>query len=184
MGMIIAPHEIYFGTFFDQFNDRFGPSAPRQPSVWSSGGIAEIAALQKEFEIFRKGRPFLDSAALLGLTGHFSGPAKDRWVEYLAKLPKMQSDRDGISGDQRIVEALVENLRRDAPLPCYMRAYDGRTRGPGLVLVTEEQPVFYLESVTFVTISLPMRPEAPKRSATRPSRPRTGPRASTSRSRT
>lgn len=180
MGMIIAPHEIYFGTFFDRFNDRFGPSEPKQPSVWNSGGIAEIAALQKEFEIFRRRRPFLDSAALLGLTGPASGPAKDRWLEYLSRLPKMDSDKAGVSGDQRIVEALVENFRRDGPLPCFMRAYDGRTREPGLVLVTEEQPVFYLESVTFLTISLPMRPEGPKRSA----RPRTGSRTPRGRTRT
>lgn len=179
MGMIIAPHEIYFGTFLSRFNDRFGPSAPGQRSVWNSGGIVEIAALQKEFEIFRKGRPFRDSAAVLGLTGHFGGPAKDRWLEYLAKLPDMDSDKEGVKGDPRIVDALIDNLERDNPLPCYMQAYDGRTREPGLVIITEESPVFFLESVTFLTISLPMRPEAPKRSA----RPRTGGRTSRSRTR-
>lgn len=179
MGLVLAAHEIYFVTFFDRFNARFGPRAPGQQSIWHSGGIVEIAALQKEFEIFRKGRPFLESAALLGLTGQIGGHAKDRWLEYLIKLPKMKSDRDGINGDQRIVDALVENLARRNPRPCHMQAYDGRTREPGLVLVTEERPVFFAEGVTFVTISLPMRPEAPKGSTTR--RPRTGPQASRSR---
>lgn len=160
MGMIIEPHEIYLGTFFDRFNIRFGPPMPARPSVWHAGGIVEVAALQREFEIFREGRRFLESAALLGLGGLAGGPAKDRWLEYLGRLPEMRSDRPDVQGDQRIVRAIVENLRQDRPLPCFMQAYDGRTREPGLVLVAEQRPVFYLESVTFLTISLPMRPAA------------------------
>ena len=92
MGMRMLSHEIYFVTFFDRFNIRFGPPTPDRASVWQSGGIAEIAALQREFEIFRETRTFLESAALLGLGGLVSGPAKDRWLEYLARLPKMKSD--------------------------------------------------------------------------------------------
>jgi hypothetical protein len=173
MGLVIEPHEIYFGSFLERFNIRFGPALPARQSVWHSSGITEIVALQKEFEIFREGRPFLQNAALLGLTGPLGGPANDRWLEYLLKLPGMRSDVDGVNGDERIVRAIVENLRRDTtpPLPCYMRIYDGRTREPGLVIVTEECPVFYLESVTFLTISLPMRPSPPPQA--RASRPRT-----------
>lgn len=177
MGMVIEPHEIYFGSVFERFNMRFGPAAPAGPSIWHGGGITEIAALQKEFEIFRVGRSFLQSAALLGLTGPCSGPAKDRWLTYLLKLPDMNSDIDGVKGDERIVRAIIENLQRDAPMPCFMRAYDGRTREPGLVVVTEEHPVFYLESVTFLTISLPMRPPPPSQARPARQRPQTGTRA-------
>lgn len=177
MGLVIDPHEVYFGSIFDRFNMRFGPAMPDARSVWHSGGIPEIAALQKEFEIFREGRSFLQSAALLGLTGEFGGQAKDRWLEYLLKLPRMQSDADGVNGDDRIVRALVQNLQRATPMPCYMRAYDGRTREPGLVAISEERPLFYLESVAFLTISLPMRPaQQPPARASRsraPSGPRT-----------
>lgn len=160
MGIRVDPHEIYFATLFERFNMRFGPAMPDRPTAWHSGGIVEIAALQLQFEIFREGRPFLESAALLGLGGPFSSPAKDRWLEYLTRLPHMQSDQAGANGDQRIVRALIANLTRNTPLPCFMRAYDGRTREPGLVVITEENPLFYLESVLFLTISLPMRPVA------------------------
>ena len=174
MGMIINPHEIYFCTFFCRFNMRFGPPMPTRGSVWQAGGIVEIAALQREFGIFQEGRHFLDSAALLGIGGLESSPAKDRWLEYLARLPEMMSDRDGMQGDERIVGAIIENLTRESPLPCFMRAYDGRTRAPGLVVVTEEQPLFYLESATFLTISLPMRPRQPRTPRTGRPRSRTG----------
>jgi hypothetical protein len=149
---------------------------PERGSPWQAGGIVEVAALQQEFEIFRAGRRFLESAALLGIGGLESSPAKDRWLEYLTRLPEMRSDQTDVPGDQRIVGAIVENLQRPSPLPCFMRAYDGRTREPGLVVVSEEQPVFYLESVTFLTISLPMRPTPtqPARTRTRQPRPRTG----------
>ncbi len=186
MGMIIYPHEIYFGTFFERFNMRFGPSQPLQrlqpprppqppqPSaspLWRSGGIDEIAALQRQFGIFRMGRPFLDSAALLGLGGLISSPARDRWLAYLEKMAGMESNdptddpRAKLNGDQWVVHNLIENLARSNPLPCFMRAHDGRDREPGFVTIEEGSPLFYLETVKFLIISLPMRPVA-----TRPAR--------------
>jgi hypothetical protein len=162
MGMIIDPHEVYFGTFFERFNMRFGPAQAGGGSLWQAGGIMEVAALQKEFEIFKRGRPFIESAALLGLGGLVSSPAKDRWLEYLGRLPKMKSDDPELNGDERVVSALIENLAKTRPMPCHIRAYDGRLREPGLVLVNDEAPIFYLESVKFLTISLPMRPSATK----------------------
>lgn len=165
MGMIIDPHEIYFGTFFGRFNMRFGPPQGGGHPPWGGGGINEVAVLQKEFEIFRTGRPFLDSAALLGLGGLVSSPAKDRWLEYLARLPKMQSNDPNASGDEHIVASLLRNFTRRQPLPCYMQAVDGRLSEPGLVTVTETTPLFYLESVKFLTISLPMRPATPSKRA-------------------
>lgn len=162
MGARIKPHEIYFGSFFELFNLRFGPPQTEGVTVWQShGGIAEIAALQKQFGIFREDRSFFESAALLGLTGLITSPAKDRWIYYLQKLPEMESDQTNVSGDRRIVSALMENLAQDHPSPCFMRAYDGRTKPPGLVTVEGGAPLFYLESVSFLVISLPMRPDPP-----------------------
>jgi len=173
MGVRINPHEIYFGSFFELFNLRFGPGHPAGTSPWLSGGIVEIAALQSEFGIFRTDRPFLESAALLGLTGALYSPAKERWIEYLAKLPKMDSDNPVETGDQRIVNALLANFAGEGgPLPCFMQAHDGRRMEPGLVTVAAGAPLFYLESVRFLTIQLPMRP-APGAAVAAPS-PRPG----------
>ena len=119
----------------------------------------EIAALQREFEIFKPGRPFVKSAALLGLTGGDYGPPKERWVAYLEKLPRMSSDQKGVTGDERIVKALLDNFQRAAgPLPCLLQPHDGRKVKPGLVTASQERPLFYLESVEFLLIRLPMRP--------------------------
>ena len=173
MGELIKPHEIYLGSFFDRFNQRFGPADTyNTASSYHSGGIAEIAALQKQFDIFKPGRAFLESAVLLGLGGTVSGPAKDRWIGYLAKLPKMQSDDPSQNGDERIVNALVANFRKGTPLPCFMQAYDGRTREPGLVVIEEAMPLFYLAPTTFLVISLPMRPDPGGKAAPKPKRPR------------
>ena len=158
MGIGIAAHELYFHTFLDRFNQRFGPSQPRDGSAWQKGGIAEIAALHGQFELFKPGRPFIQSASLLGLTGPVDSTARDRWLEYLEKLPRMQSDEPGRNGDERITSALAANLVQRDPLPCFMEIYDGRTREPGLVVVEEAHPVFFLESVRFLTIRLPARP--------------------------
>lgn len=168
MGARIDQHEIYFGSFFEMFNKRFGPSFPvDDPSTWRAGGIAEIAALQTEFELFKHGRPFVKSAALLGLTGTSYGPPKDRWVYYLEKLPRMSSDQAGVNGDHRIVTALMDNFKREGgPLPCLMQPHDGRRVAPGLVTVSVGRPLFYLESVEFLTISLPMRPSSQPGEAT------------------
>lgn len=188
MGALIGPHEIYISNLLDLFNLRFGPAqpavtpawlskvrvaAPLQP--WLSGGIDEIAALQEEFKIFRAGEPFLKGAALLGLTDVRHSSAKERWVRYLAKLPEMRSDNPAESGDQRIVNALLENFGRDGgPLPCFMQAHDGRRVEPGLVTVAVGTPLFYLEGVQFLIIQLPMRPTPSPTRRARPSRPRGG----------
>jgi len=173
--MLTKPHEIYLASFIDRFNQRFGPADTYNLATpYHAGGIAEITALQKQFDIFKPGRAFLESAVLLGLSGTVSGPAKDRWISYLAKLPKMQSDDRDQNGDERIVNALVANFRKRTPLPCFMQAYDGRTREPGLVVVEEAMPVFYLAPTTFLVISLPMRPDPAfgAKAAPKPKRPR------------
>lgn len=161
MGMLIAQHEGYFESFFQHFNSRFGPTEKGSGLVWRWGGIAEIAALQKQFQIFRPDRPFIESAALLGLGGLASGPAKDRWIEYLGRLSGMETNVPGVNGDQLIVKSLADNLEQKEPLPCFMEAHDGRLREPGLVLVETGTPLFYLERTKFLVIKLPMRPMSP-----------------------
>jgi hypothetical protein len=161
MGMIIRLDDTYVATFIDLFNLRFRPAHSRSRRSPLYGGIAEMTALQREFQIFREGRLFVTSAALLGLGGLTNDPAKNRWFELLGQLPDYRSDRwPQENGDQRIVRALISNFDRARPLPCFMRAHDGREDDASRVVVRErDTPLFYLERVTFLTISLPMRPE-------------------------
>lgn len=164
MGAYMIEHDIYIGTFLDLFNVRFAPTWPfftTQDKELAYGGIAEMAYLQKEFDIFRPGRPFSESASLLGLGGIYNNQAKNRWFRLLSNLPE--------NGDQKIADALAANLAKKSPLPCYMMAHDLRTsKADNVVKIIEaDNPLFYLEQ-TYLTISLPMAPrpkQAPKRAA-------------------
>ncbi len=172
MGVGVRPDDIYIFTFLDLFNLRFGPAEASRPGSRNYGGIAEMAALQREFQIFKEGRPFVTSAALLGLGGLLNNPAKNRWFEVLGELPKFASDRPEENGDQRIVNALIANFKKAHPLPCVMRAHDGRESGASRVFVAEsDTPLFYFNQPQSLTISLPMRPSTqPKPAASRAKR--------------
>ena len=160
MGALMAEDDIYIGPLFDLFNLRFGPE--QSDHELTAGGVSEIKALQDEFEIFQEGRTFVESAKLLGLGGLHNNRAKNRWFSLLTWLARVPSDQDGENGDQRIVNALIKNFARKAPLPCFMKAHDSRDpSGYGLrVVVREDKPIFYIER-TYLTISLPMAPNVP-----------------------
>ncbi len=161
MGIGISEEDLYVATLLDLFNLRFGPSLADDPHASNYGGVAEMAALQREFQIFREGRPFVESAKLLGLGGLANNPMKNWWFEQLAKLPHFESDRPDESGDRRIVKALITNLDQARPQPCLMRAHDGRAEGASRVLVSERSsPLFYVDDLDYLVISLPMRPRA------------------------
>jgi hypothetical protein len=165
MGAFMAEDDIYIGPLFELFNLRFGPE--QKDLELTAGGVSEIKALQDEFEIFQEGRPFVESAKLLGLGGLHNNRAKNRWFRVLTWLAKVPSDQDGETGDQRIVNALIQNFARKPskpPLPCFMKAHDARDPGGyGLrVVVREDNPVFYIER-TYLTISLPMAPNVPSK---------------------
>ena len=154
MGAIMIEDDIYIGSFLDLFNVRFAPvpfsAVLDQESLY--GGIDEIAALQREFEIFRTDRPFSKSAALLGLGGFYNARAKNRWFTLLKRLPK--------NGDQQIADALVENFKRRKPLPCYMRSHffvDARSDQNRVIITEREEPLFYLQQ-EYLVFSLPMAP--------------------------
>jgi hypothetical protein len=154
MGALMKEHDIYIGTFLDLFNLRFAPTPSGLNEESAYGGLAEMIALQKEFEIFKPKRPFSESAALLGLGGLYNAQAKNRWFKLLRSLPD--------SGDQKIADALLANFKKRQPLPCYMLAHDLRVKGENRVIIAEsDNPLFYLEQ-EYLTISLPM---APKRGA-------------------
>jgi len=102
MGAYMLEDDIYIGTFLDLFNLRFAPT-PFAPAELF-GGIEEVIKLQKEFEIFRPGRQFSTSAALLGIGGLYNARAKNRWIRLLENLPD--------KGDQAIADAILANLNK------------------------------------------------------------------------
>jgi hypothetical protein len=160
MGMLMMEDDIYIPMLMDLFNLRFAPTqeSGRRGTQPLYGGIMEMAALQREFQIFKTRRPFAQSAAVLGLGGLVNNQAKNRWNLLLSKLPDLMSDKPDENGDQRIVNALITNLKGQNPLPCFMCAHDWRDPGANRVIVREiDRPVFYLNQ-QYLTISLPMQP--------------------------
>jgi hypothetical protein len=155
----------------DQLNLRF---APPQGKEMTHGGIEEMAALQKEFDIFKKGRPFATSVAVLNLAA-YNNDARNHWHDLLGNLHRHKSNRGRLNGDQAIVDALVKNLASKKPLPVYFTSHDMRHGGESeKVLITDKgRPVFYIE-LDYLVISLPMKPwvqSADRKAGAAPSAP-------------
>lgn len=155
MGYFMKHNDILIGSMLDQLNLRFAPPQGREKTY---GGIEEMAALQKEFQIFKKGRSFATSVAVLNLAA-YNNDARNHWHELLGNLDEHKSNRGRLNGDQAIVDALVKNLAKKKPLPVYFTSHDMRAGGPDSkkVLVSEGRPVFYIER-DYLVISLPMKP--------------------------
>jgi len=155
MGFFMKHNDILIGSMLDQLNLRFAPPQGREKTY---GGIAEMAALQKEFEIFKKGRPFATSVAVLNLAA-YNNDAKNHWHDLLGTLLKHKSNRGKLNGDQAIVDALVKNLKSKTPLPVYFTSHDMRKGEEAKkVLITEKgRPVFYIER-DYLVVSFPMKP--------------------------
>lgn len=156
MGYFMKEHDIYIGSLLDELNVRFAPPQRKKNHL---GGIEEMAALQKEFRIFKKGRSFKTSMSVLNI-GAFNNDVKNRWHAYLESLKKHGSNKTGQSGDGAIVNALVKNLGAANPAPVYFTSHDMRGPAGEEVQITDKsRPVFYME-VDYLTISLPMKPKS------------------------
>jgi hypothetical protein len=147
------------GSMLDELNVRFAPPQGREKTY---GGIEEMAALQKEFKIFKKGRPFSLSAAVLNLGG-WNNDAKNHWQDLLGNLHRHPSNKGRLNGDEAIVASLVKNLASRNPLPVHFTSHDMRQgKESERVLITDKaQPIFYIER-DYLVISLPMKPFEPK----------------------
>lgn len=151
MGWFMKEHDIYVGSMLDELNLRFAPS---QGQATLYGGIEEMAALQKEFKILKKDRPFKTSAAALNL-GARNNEVKNRWLEVLGDLNKYPSNLPKLDGDAAIVSALLKNLAAKTPLPVYFTSHP--LQDVAQVIITDKsRPVHYLEQ-DYLTISLPMQ---------------------------
>jgi hypothetical protein len=157
MGFFMKHNDVLIGSMLDQLNLRFAPPQGKEKTY---GGIEEMAALQKEFEIFKKGRPFAKSVAVLNLAA-YNNDAKNHWHDLLGSLSKNKSNRAKLSGDEAIVDALVKNLKAKNPLPVYFTSHDMRKGEEAKkVLITDKgRPVFYIER-DYLVVSLPMKPWA------------------------
>ena len=155
MGWFMKEHDIYVGSMLDELNLRFAPS---QGMESHQGGVEEMAALQTEFKLFKKGRAFKTSCAALNL-GARNNEAKNRWYKFLTSLQKHESNVKGLDGDQAIVAAIVKNLGTTKPLPIFFTSHDMRgDKANSQVKITGiSRPIHYLEQ-DYLTISLPMQP--------------------------
>lgn len=155
MGFFMKEHDIYIGTMLDELNLRFAPSQGKESHF---GGIDEMVALQKEFKIFKKGRAFKTSCAVLNL-GARNNEVKNRWQNLLGNLAKHDSNVKGQNGDVAIVAAIMKNLASKTPLPVFFTSHDMRgTKENTQVKITDKtRPIHYLEQ-DYLSISLPMQP--------------------------
>jgi len=154
MGMYSKGHDIYVGSLQQQLNLRFAPPMGTKETF---GGLDEMVALQKEFEIFKEGRRFRTSVAVLNLVGAANHETKNRFFKYLDSLRGMKSNIAGQSGDVAIVKALVRNLSAKKPLPVYFTPHDmNASKEANRVIVTDKaRPLFYMDQ-DYLVISLPL----------------------------
>jgi hypothetical protein len=161
MGFFMKHNDILIGSMLDQLNLRFAPPQGREKTY---GGIEEMAALQKEFKIFKKGRPFSLSVAVLNLAA-YNNDAKNHWHDLLGNLGRHRSNKAALNGDQAIVAALMKNLSSRTPLPVHFTSHDMRaSKENEAVLITDKaRPIFYIDR-DYLVISLPMKPAGAKAS--------------------
>ena len=163
MGLFMKEHDIYIGTMLDELNLRFAPSQGKDSHF---GGILEMVDLQKEFKIFKKGRSFKTSCAVLNL-GARNNEVKNLWQNLLGNLYRHGSNKKGLDGDAAIVDALIKNLSSKTPLPVFFTSHDmrGDKANTEVKIIDKSQPIHYLEQ-DYLTISIPMQPiSAVKQSA-------------------
>ena len=103
----MAYADIQIPSLLDQLNQRFAPAQPDLGGESLYGGIAEMAEIQKEFAIFKKGRPLQQSMRALNLNAG-NNAVRQRWLTLIEGLAKHPSNRDGENGGDAIVNALVE----------------------------------------------------------------------------
>jgi hypothetical protein len=165
MGYFMKEHDIHVGSLLDQLNVRFGPTPDKKTHF---GGIDEMVALQKEFKIFKKGRAFKNSVAVLNI-GASHAEARNRMHDYFTNLSKHDSNVPNQNGDTAVVNALVKNLASKTPLPVYFTFHDMRAeKGNTRVLITEKnRPVTYFNR-DYLTISFPTLPEKSAKPAAKP----------------
>lgn len=155
MGAFMKEHDIYVDSLLDQLNLRFAPSQGKDTHY---GGLEEMVALQKEFNIFKRGRSFKTSVGALNI-GAQNTEAKNRLLDYFGNLSKHESSVAKQNGDVAIVNALIRNLAAKTPLPVYFTFHDMRAaKGNTRVLIDEKGRPLPFFKRDYLTISFPTLP--------------------------
>ena len=154
MGAFMKEHDIYVGSLQEKLNLRFAPNLGSKDQY---GGLEEMIELQKEFDIFKEGRKFETSIAVLNLTGASNHDVKNRFHKYLGSLRRAKSNVAGQNGDVAIVKAIARNLAAKKPLPVYFDLHDLEAgKDNNRVLITERaRPLFYMKQ-DYLVVSLPL----------------------------
>lgn len=153
MGDFLKEHDIYVDSFINQLNLRFAPSQGLRTHF---GGMEELETLQKEFKIFKKGRSFRTSIAVLNIGGTQGNHAKNRLYDYFDNLKNHESNVSGQNGDVAVVNALLKNFAAKDPLPILFKYHDMRAeKGNTRVLITpKERAVSYFPH-DYLVVSFP-----------------------------
>ncbi|MRD49516.1 hypothetical protein [Caenimonas koreensis] len=163
MGAFMKEHDIYVGSLQEKLNLRFAPKLDAKTKS-PPHGLQEMVELQKEFEVFKVGRPFERSIALLNLAGSSNAQVTESFHGYLRSLRKAKSNVAGLTGDAAIVKALVANLSAKKPLPVYFELHDRTaSKDSDRVIITESaRPLFYMKQ-DYLVISLPLEQNTRKK---------------------
>jgi hypothetical protein len=124
-----------------QINARFGMGDP----------IKEMIALEKEFKIFSSKHSLRSSFALLHLVPP-PGKERQRWYRYLQQLHTYPSDKRGVNGEDRIVQAIQSNLESAHPRPMRLTVHAASENKA--VTVKIERPIVFSKQ-TYVVVSVP-----------------------------
>jgi SAM-dependent methyltransferase len=114
--------------------------------------LAEMIALQKEFNIFSPQHSLASAVSLLNIA---PPEAKDRreWFKFLGNLKRVKSDVAGTSGHDRVVSAIKENLEARSPKPVFFK-WHPKSEDSGVHVTVETEFVF--SNVQYLTISAPV----------------------------
>lgn len=163
MGWLIGEHDIFIPGLIDELNLRFAPAQLPKPRKGEEyrlfGGVQELAALQKEFKIFKKDRPLRQSIAVLNVAAR-NNEFKNRFYTYLDSLEKVPSNQGTQSGAAAIVNAIIKDLAQPNPLPVHFTTHDIRSDAGNRVLIGGPTEAVHFVQQQFITISLPMQPAA------------------------
>lgn len=168
MGDFLKEHDIYVESYINQLNLRFAPSQGLRSHF---GGMEELQELQKEFKIFKKGRSFRKSIAVLGIGSGTSNDAKNRLYEYFDNLAAHDSSVPGKNGDEAIVDALLKNFASKKPLPVYFRYHDMRAeKGNTRVLLSHSERAVSYFPHDYLVVSFPTQRAGRQKAASKPAK--------------
>ena len=148
MGALMKDCDVHITGLLDLLNLRFAPTEGTDEDRF--GGVDEMVALQKEFDVFRKGTPFSHSVSVLNLGGLANMRAKNRWLKLLDSL--------GEANNAKIVDTLIANLKSKTAKPVYFTSHKYKD-DPAVIVKEPSTPIFYLDKTAFITISFPMTPK-------------------------